>query len=196
MSSVQRFSMQAFRFLSQHRFVYLHCDLVVCHRYDSNSTCSRSTSCSQRNRRDVDEKSDDGSKVYPLSFGPIMEKKETSNSNDDQGKAHSTEQLTTPRHSTAHHNTPHHTTPHHTTPHHTTPHHTTPHHTTPHHTTPHHTTPHHTTPHHTTPHHTTPHHTHHTTPHHTTPHHTTPHHTTPHHTTPHHNIILEFNKRI
>ena len=73
MSSVQRFSIQAFRFLSQHRFVYLHCDLVVCYKYDSNSTCSRSTSCPQRYRRAaVDEPSDDVSRKYALSFGPLM----------------------------------------------------------------------------------------------------------------------------
>ena len=69
--------MQAFRFLSEHRFVYLHCDLVVCHRYDYNSTCARSTSCSRRYRRDVDQQSQDVSGMYALSFGPIMEGKES-----------------------------------------------------------------------------------------------------------------------
>ena len=72
LSRVQRFSIQAFRFLSQHRFVYLHCDLVVCHGYDYNSTCARSTSCSKRYRRDVDKGSDDASSMYSLSFGPVM----------------------------------------------------------------------------------------------------------------------------
>ncbi|XP_028395056.1 ZP domain-containing protein-like [Dendronephthya gigantea] len=82
MSSVQRFSIQAFRFLSQHRFVYLHCDLVVCYRYDSNSTCSRSTSCPRRVRRAaVDEPSDDASKKYALSFGPLMYGKESTDKN-------------------------------------------------------------------------------------------------------------------
>ena len=75
MTSDQRFSMQAFRFLSEHRFVYLHCDLVVCHRYDYNSTCARSTSCSRRKRRDVDNRPEDVSGMYPLSFGPIMHEK-------------------------------------------------------------------------------------------------------------------------
>ncbi|XP_028394920.1 ZP domain-containing protein-like [Dendronephthya gigantea] len=78
MSSVQRFSIQAFRFLSQHRFVYLHCDLVVCYRYDSNSTCSRSTSCPRRVRRDAaDKPSDDASRKYALSFGPLMHRKKS-----------------------------------------------------------------------------------------------------------------------
>ncbi|XP_028394860.1 ZP domain-containing protein-like [Dendronephthya gigantea] len=78
MSSVQRFSIQAFRFLSQHRFVYLHCDLVVCYRYDSNSVCSRSTSCLRRVRRDAaDKPSDDTSEKYALSFGPFMHGKES-----------------------------------------------------------------------------------------------------------------------
>ena len=76
-SPVQRFSMQAFRFLSEHRFVYLHCDLVVCHRYDYNSTCAQSTSCSKRYRRGVDERSHDVSGMYPLSFGPVMKGEES-----------------------------------------------------------------------------------------------------------------------
>ena len=66
---VHRFSIQAFRFLSEHRFVYLHCDLVVCYKYDHNSTCARSTSCSKRYRGDVD----DASNTYSLSFGPVMQ---------------------------------------------------------------------------------------------------------------------------
>ena len=76
LSRVQRFSMQAFRFISEHRFVYLHCDLVVCYIYDYNSTCSRSTSCPRRYRRDVDERLHDSSRVYSLSFGPVMLGKE------------------------------------------------------------------------------------------------------------------------
>ncbi|XP_028394865.1 uncharacterized protein LOC114519007 [Dendronephthya gigantea] len=78
MSPVQRFSIQAFRFLSQHRFVYLHCDLVVCYGQDSNSTCARSTSCLQRYRRAaVDKPSDDASRKYALSFGPLMHERES-----------------------------------------------------------------------------------------------------------------------
>ena len=80
---VQRFSIQAFRFLSNHRFVYLHCDLVVCHAYDYNSTCARSTSCSNRHRRDVDERADDSSSIYPLSVGPVMQGKESADSNTE-----------------------------------------------------------------------------------------------------------------
>ncbi|CAB4040963.1 Hypothetical predicted protein [Paramuricea clavata] len=92
MSSVQRFSMQAFRFLSDHRFVYLHCDLVVCHRYDYNSTCARSTSCSRRYRRDVDQQSEDVSGMYALSFGPVMKGKESA---DKSAGAHSEASNTT-----------------------------------------------------------------------------------------------------
>ena len=80
---VQRFSIQAFRFLSNHHFVYLHCDLVVCHAYDYNSTCARSTSCSNRHRRDADERADDSSSMYPLSFGPVMQGKESADSNTE-----------------------------------------------------------------------------------------------------------------
>ena len=77
LSRVHRFSIQAFRFLSEHRFVYLHCDLVVCYKYDHNSTCARTTSCSRRYHRDVDRRADDASSMYPLSFGPLMQEKES-----------------------------------------------------------------------------------------------------------------------
>ena len=83
MNRVQRFSMQAFRFLSEHRFVYVHCDLVVCYAYDYNSTCARSTTCQQRYRRDVDQGSEDESGMYPLSFGPIMHEKESTDKNSE-----------------------------------------------------------------------------------------------------------------
>ena len=83
LSRIHRFSIQAFRFLSEHRFVYLHCDLVVCHGYDHNSTCARSTSCSKRYRRGVDEGSDDASSMYTLSFGPIMQGKESIDQNTE-----------------------------------------------------------------------------------------------------------------
>ena len=83
MSRVQRFSMQAFRFMSQHRFVYLHCDLVVCYAYDYNSTCARSTTCQQRYRRDVGQSSEDVSGMYPLSFGPIMYEKGSTEKNSN-----------------------------------------------------------------------------------------------------------------
>ena len=83
MRSVQRFSIQAFRFLTQHRFVYMHCDLVVCNRNSFNSTCARGNTCSRRYRRDVNRmsSSDDSSPMYPLSFGPLMYSKE---SDDDK----------------------------------------------------------------------------------------------------------------
>ncbi|CAB4032392.1 Hypothetical predicted protein [Paramuricea clavata] len=84
--------MQAFRFLSERRFVYLHCDLVVCHRYDYNSTCARSTSCSRRYRRDVDQQSEDVSGMYALSFGPVMKGKESA---DKSAGAHSEASNTT-----------------------------------------------------------------------------------------------------
>ncbi|XP_028394866.1 deleted in malignant brain tumors 1 protein-like [Dendronephthya gigantea] len=77
MDRIQRFSIQAFRFVSQNRIVYLHCDLVVCYKYDYNSSCSRNTSCPQRYRRDADNKrSDDISGMYALSFGPLVKEKE------------------------------------------------------------------------------------------------------------------------
>ena len=75
MSSIQRFSIQAFRFLTQHRFVYIHCDLVVCNRNYPDSTCARGNSCSRRRyRRGVNNmsSSDDSSRMYALSSGPLM----------------------------------------------------------------------------------------------------------------------------
>ena len=96
MSSVHRFSIQALRVLSERGFVYLHCDLVVCHRYDHNSICTRNTSCSPRDRRDVDERSQDVSGMYALSFGPIMKGKESADKSDE-GEYHRFMILSSPR---------------------------------------------------------------------------------------------------
>ncbi|XP_046844438.1 uncharacterized protein LOC124438363 isoform X2 [Xenia sp. Carnegie-2017] len=77
-SSIQRFSIQAFRFLTSHRFVYIHCDLVVCSNVGSyNSTCARNRTCSSRTRRDVEEKQKDVTGLYQLSFGPLMHEKKS-----------------------------------------------------------------------------------------------------------------------
>ncbi|XP_028413546.1 ZP domain-containing protein-like [Dendronephthya gigantea] len=70
-----RFSIQVFRFIANHTFVYIHCDLRLCNRNVPDSICAKSTSCSnRRKRRDVGDATD---KAYKLSIGPIMYREET-----------------------------------------------------------------------------------------------------------------------
>ncbi|XP_028403908.1 ZP domain-containing protein-like [Dendronephthya gigantea] len=84
LQKVHRFSIQAFAFVINHRYVYFHCDLVLCNRNTANSICARSTSCPGRKRRGA-ETADDGSKFYQLSTGPLIyrKKKDEANSNEN-----------------------------------------------------------------------------------------------------------------
>ena len=63
-----RFSIQVFRFVANHTFVYVHCDLRLCNKNTQDSVCTRSTTCSNRKRRDVSPLD----RNYQLSIGPII----------------------------------------------------------------------------------------------------------------------------
>ena len=85
-SSVQNFSIKSFRFLrTSKRLVYLHCELLVCHRNSINSRCSFGCLGSRR-RRDADDY-DDTSNSYGLSTGPIAgDKIDSSETDQNEGK--------------------------------------------------------------------------------------------------------------
>ncbi|XP_028413548.1 ZP domain-containing protein-like [Dendronephthya gigantea] len=64
-----RFSIQVFRFIANHTFVYIHCDIRICNRNSPDSICAKSTSCSnRRKRRDVPATD----RTYQLAIGPIV----------------------------------------------------------------------------------------------------------------------------
>ena len=39
--SAQRFSMEAFKFIADHPFVFVHCHVIVCNGTDPGSKCSK-----------------------------------------------------------------------------------------------------------------------------------------------------------
>jgi len=66
--SAQRFSLEAFKFIADHPFVFVHCHVIVCNGTDPGSKCSKKCPSSGRGRREV---RDHMSGVYSLSQGPL-----------------------------------------------------------------------------------------------------------------------------
>ncbi|XP_031549144.1 ZP domain-containing protein-like [Actinia tenebrosa] len=72
-SRVQRFSVRSFRFVYSNSFyVYLHCELIVCHRNTTNSRCAQGCINGSRVRRETA----DGSNAHDLSAGPFRKTNE------------------------------------------------------------------------------------------------------------------------
>ena len=68
-SSAQRFSLEAFKFIADHPFVFVHCHVIVCNATNPASQCAKKCPSSGRGRRAVsDHVTDD---VYSLAQGPI-----------------------------------------------------------------------------------------------------------------------------
>ena len=83
----QRFSLEAFKFIADHPFVFIHCHVKICNATDH--ACARK--CSSRDRRAADHVRQDGRPLYSLSEGPFLLKSEetgveTSNSRASGGK--------------------------------------------------------------------------------------------------------------
>ena len=66
--STQRFSLEAFKFIADHPFVFVHCHVIVCNATNPGSKCAKSCSVSGRGRREVKDHVTD---VYSLAQGPI-----------------------------------------------------------------------------------------------------------------------------
>ncbi|XP_046855908.1 CUB and zona pellucida-like domain-containing protein 1 [Xenia sp. Carnegie-2017] len=74
---LHQFSMQVFRFLTNHTLVYIHCDIRLCDKNDPNSVCARNAPCTDlpRKRRNV-EQNVDINRSFPVSVGPFTLQKE------------------------------------------------------------------------------------------------------------------------
>ena len=72
--SAQRFSLEAFKFIADHPFVFVHCHVIVCNATDPDSQCAKKCPSSGRGRRAV---SDHVADVYSLSQGPLHLARET-----------------------------------------------------------------------------------------------------------------------
>ena len=68
LAGVQRFSLEAFKFIADHPFVFLHCHVILCNASDPGSICNKSCSSRDRRRREVSPQEND---VYTLGEGPI-----------------------------------------------------------------------------------------------------------------------------
>ena len=64
----QRFSLEAFKFIADHPFVFVHCHVIVCNASDPGSKCAKSCSSSGRGRREVGGHM---TKLYSLAQGPL-----------------------------------------------------------------------------------------------------------------------------
>ena len=68
-SSSQRFSLEAFKFLADHPFVFVHFHVIVCNATNPASQCAKKCPSSSRGKRVVSDHVIDD--VYSLAQGPI-----------------------------------------------------------------------------------------------------------------------------
>jgi len=84
--SVQRFSLEAFKFIANHPFVFVHCHVIVCNATNPSSKCNQKCPSSGRGRREVNDHVTDD--VYSLAQGPLhlarKKREERSNSTVDK----------------------------------------------------------------------------------------------------------------
>ena len=64
---VDRFSTEAFKFIADHPFVFVHCQIRICDASNPGSRCAQGCIKEARLRRDVR----DEDKLYPLAQGPL-----------------------------------------------------------------------------------------------------------------------------
>ena len=68
----QRFSLEAFKFLGDHQFVYMHCKVKICNATDPNSRCAQGCLHDRRRRSLYTQETND--EEYTLAQGPFMRK--------------------------------------------------------------------------------------------------------------------------
>ena len=72
--SAQRFSLEAFKFIADHPFVFVHCHVIVCNATNPGSQCAKKCPSRGRARRAV---SDHVTDAYSLAQGPLHLARET-----------------------------------------------------------------------------------------------------------------------
>ena len=70
----QRFSLEAFKFLGDHQFVYMHCKVKICNATDPNSRCAQGCLHDRRRRSLYTQESSD--EEAQVSQGPFMRKED------------------------------------------------------------------------------------------------------------------------
>ena len=66
----QRFRLEAFKFLGDHQFVYMHCKVKICNATDPNSRCAQGCLHDRRRRSLYTQETND--EEYNLAQGPFM----------------------------------------------------------------------------------------------------------------------------
>ena len=67
--SVQRFKLNAFRALGEESMVYLHCDVVACHKDDSKSRCEKG--CVHNSGNVHESKNLSHPQIHTVTVGPV-----------------------------------------------------------------------------------------------------------------------------
>ena len=67
--SAQRFSLEAFKFIADHPFVFVHCHVILCNATEPGSKCAKKCVQGGRGRRDASTQMTDD--VYSLVQGPL-----------------------------------------------------------------------------------------------------------------------------
>ena len=70
----KKFSLEAFKFLGEHEFVYMHCKVKICNAKDPNSRCAQGCLSDRQKRSLYTEENND--EEYLLAQGPFMRKDE------------------------------------------------------------------------------------------------------------------------
>ena len=66
---MQKFKLEAFSFIGDHQFVYMHCKVLICNASDPNSRCAQG--CVNRAKRSLMTQGSKNEEVH-LSQGPFM----------------------------------------------------------------------------------------------------------------------------
>ena len=69
----QRFSLEAFSFIGDHQFVFMHCRVKICNATDPNSRCAQG--CLDRRKRSLITQESKDEEAY-LAEGPFMRGKD------------------------------------------------------------------------------------------------------------------------
>lgn len=69
--SAQRFSLEAFEFIADHSFVFVHCHVIICNATDPGSKCAKKCPSSGRGRREVLESDHMNKNAYSVALGPL-----------------------------------------------------------------------------------------------------------------------------
>ena len=78
----QRFSLEAFQYVSKHPYVFMHCRVKICNATDPNSRCARG--CVKRELRSVETLHETADNVYSLAQGPLTLDREKRVANADE----------------------------------------------------------------------------------------------------------------